>query len=668
MKIIQSVIVLATLGLLLFACKGSYQANRTSVASLQPPVGAHFPWRELGLTERQAATHLLDRFTYGARPGDIDRVLVLGPEKWFAQQLAGTLPDDELDRRFTPFKTLKMPDEEIAMKYPNPGQILAMAYRDGVVSRRDTTLANVDVQQKVQAYYQDRGYHPPRELLGELMAQKLFRAVYSENQLREVLTEFWLNHFNVAITNNQAREHVLSYERDAIRPHVTDNFRMLLGATAKHPAMLFYLNNAQSTSPDGTPTTMSVAVEKYRKTGGIAGLFVRPRVEQSMRDYQQVQQQTEQQMAQLPAEFRPRKGINENYARELMELHTLGVDGGYKQQDVVEVARALTGWTAYPTGPQAEQARDRLEKRKDSAKNAGFVIDGLFLFRADAHDATEKTILGVKFPAGGGEEEGERVLDMLSQHPATATFISRKLAVRFISDHPSDEVVARLAQIFTRSNGDLKAIMWAIAQSPEFWSNEAVHAKIKSPFELTAGTLRALDVDIRRPRPLLEWIAKMGQPMYSYQAPTGYPDRAEFWINSGSLLHRMNFGLNLTMGKIPGMRINLLKLNQNREPESSEAALRTYTALLLPERDIDETVNRLLPMIQDSQLAEKVSAAAPKRTDDNRTEEMMAPELAQPRNNRAAQANQIEPSVVNGPQSLAQVVGVILGSPEFQRR
>ncbi len=658
-----------SLTLLIVGCKSSNETSRAVVHAISPPPGIHLPWREAGLTEREAAAHLLNRFTFGPHPGDIDRVVKVGLEQWFAQQLSGNLPDDELNRRFEPFKTLKMTDEKIALAYPSPGQIFAMAYRDSIVSRRDTTLDRADVRQKVEAYYQDKGFRPPRELIGELMVQKLYRAVYSENQVIEMLTDFWFNHFNVSIIDNQARTHVLTYERDAIRPNVTGKFRNLLGATAKHPAMLFYLSNAQSTSPEGTPTTMSVAVEKYRNIGGVLGWFVQPRVDQAMREYQQGQQQAQRELQQLPPEFRPRRGINENYARELMELHTLGVDGGYTQQDVVEVARAFTGWTVYPMGPQAEQARERIEKRREGAKNAGFVFDGSFVFRADAHDATEKTILNAKFPAGGGVEEGERVLDMLSRHPSTAKFIARKLAIRFGSDHPSQALVSKLAEVFLKADGDLIAMMWTIVESPEFWSKEALRAKIKSSFELTASTLRALDVDIRRPRPLLEWIAKMGQPLYAYQAPTGYPDRAEFWINSGSLLHRMNFGLNLALGKIPGMRIDLLKLNQNHEPESPEAALKTYAALLLPERDISETVNRLLPMIHDVQLVEKVSEAAPKPSEKVRANEMTMDEQLAPQNRRPQQrVDQIDPSTVIGPTSLARVVGVIIGSPEFQRK
>jgi uncharacterized protein (DUF1800 family) len=416
-----------------------------------------FPWKAAGLTEREAAAHLLNRFSYGPRPGEIDRVLKMGLERWFERQLAGRQAEPRL-KRLDALPALSMPADEMARTYrPRTG---------------------------------DRS---PRELVGQLRTQKLWRAAEAENQLTEVMTDFWFNHFNVSLTDNQARGFVLSYERDAIRPDSLGGFRDLLGATARHPAMLLYLDNARSAAPD--PTT--------------------------------------------PRKGRQPQGLNENYARELLELHTLGVDGGYTQDDVIQVARAFTGWTLAPPG---------LRRRG--------VVGGELLFRAGWHDAGEKVVLGRKLPAGRGIEDGEEVLDLLARHPATARHIASKLAVRFVADEPPRALVDRLAGVFQRTGGDTREMLRAIARSPEFWSRKAVGAKIKSPFELAASALRLTGGRIENPRELLGWITRMGQPLYACQSPAGFPDRAEAWINAGALLQRMNFGVQLAAGRIDGVDID----------------------------------------------------------------------------------------------------------------
>jgi len=612
------------------------------------------PYQEAGLTHKQAAAILLDRFAFGARPGEIDRVVAQGLENWLEEQLSGNRPEHELVGRLAPLKTLTLSGREIATTYPGPGTVRAQAIREGVISRNDPPTDRAGTRQKLQTFAQNKGYRPQRELTEELMAQKLLRAVYSENQLTEVLVDFWYNHFNVSITNNRARPFVLSYERDAIRPHVLGDFRALLHATAKHPAMLLYLDNAQSTASDGTTTTMSQTTKRPGNHSPIRGGMPR-------REGSQTREETSKGRPSLQ-----QRGINENYARELMELHTLGVDGGYTQQDVIEVARVFTGWTVLLPGPR----RERLQKHLTRANGLGFVEDGDFLFRADTHDATQKIILGETFPPGGGMEEGERVLDMFARHPATGRHIARKLAVRFVSDRPAASLVERLTQQFQETAGDVRALIRTIATSPEFWQEAARRSKIKSPFELVASALRALQADVEQPRPMLEWIARMGQPLYAYQAPTGYPDRAEAWVNTGSLLNRMNFGLHLAPGRIPGIAFDLPTLNGGREPESVEAALATYAALILPERDLTETLRLLTPVARDLSFAQKVDKAARRETE-------VSPEAPSVLRDQSAgvvddderpSAPVREGSTVTMPTPLAHVVGVILGAPEFQRR
>ncbi len=656
---------LALLFTAIFLCLNftSVSPNRISTT---PPASLKLPYAEAGLTKRQAAAHLLDRFAFGARPNDIDKVVEMGLENWLMAQLNNAEPSPKLNEKLAAFKTLTMPASEIAALYPNPGILLAQAYKDGVISKSDTAGANrAELRRKVLEYYKKEGVRPQRELIQELLSQKLLRAIYSENQLAEVLTDFWFNHFNVSITKNQAKGFVLSYERDAIRPFVFGKFREMLGATAKHPAMLLYLDNAQSSAPEGAQTTMTQTLNRYRKNPIAAR-----RIDDAIAKNDAMNKEMQNEMPELLKQFIPKKGINENYARELMELHTLGVDGGYAQKDVVEVARALTGWTVFPRGKRAEKLRERLER----GKAVGFIQEGEFLFRADAHDAGEKTILGVTFPAGGGKEEGEKVLDMLAAHRSTATFISTKLAKRFVSDAPPKSLIEKLSRTFLETNGDLKAMMKTIAESPEFWSKDARRVKIKSPFELTVSALRAVDADVSNTRQVSRWIEKQGQPLYAYQAPTGYPDRAEAWINTGSLLNRMNFGLNLALGRIKGVKLDLSALNKNREPESAEDALKTYAALLMPERDLSETLRLLTPVIRDPQFAEKIARAIPPAQpskkpamqsldglpfDEALIREFLADDDSTDEPTQAMTSKEAE---------LANIVGTILGSPEFQRR
>ncbi|HEX8607897.1 MAG TPA: DUF1800 domain-containing protein, partial [Pedobacter sp.] len=477
-------------------------------------------------------------------------------------------------------------------------------------------------------YRQSKGFGQEQELLRQFINQKVLRATYTNNQLHELLTDFWFNHFNVSLTKNQCAAYVPAFERDVIRPNVTGKFATLLIATAKSPAMLIYLDNYTSSGKPVVNTDMD------RMQMGMANL--KPKQAKALQPKKQG------------------SGLNENYAREVMELHTLGVDGGYTQGDVTQAARVLTGWTLTPLGEDGGYGaayKKVIEKIGDAnlAKN-GFVKDGDFLFVPTRHDNEEKTVLGKKFAANGGYEEGVELLNMLAHHNATAKFISRKLATRFVNDQPDPKLVDKMAKTFLETDGDIKQVLIAMVTAREFWSSKSLREKTKSPFELAISAVRGLGAQITQPYQLYNWINKMGQKMYYYQAPTGFPDRGQYWINTGALLNRMNFGLALAGQRIPGVKINLLALNNNHEPESSEAALGTYSKLIMPERDLSKTIERLTPLLNDPQLTVKVAKAADKTPVPQ--EKVNSTGSAENRNNNM----------------LAQVVGVIIGSPEFQRK
>ena len=342
--------------------------------------------------------------------------------------------------------------------------------------------------------------NPQQAVLAELVEAKLLRATYSTHQLEEVLVDFWLNHFNVFSGKGQVRMMLTSYERDAIRPHILGRFQDMLVATARHPAMLFYLDNYQSQAP--------------RDNNG--------------------------QLVVVGAATATRPGINENYARELMELHTLGVNGGYTQKDVIEVARAFTGWTIF-----------------DPARI------GEFDFNPQMHDRGEKVVLGQTIPRAGGEGDGLRVLEILARHPSTAQFISRKLAQRFVADDPPKELVDRVAATFQKTNGDLRAVMETLLLSREFLSEGAFQAKTKSPLELVASSLRAFNADMTDTTAVAQRLTDLGQPLYGKTEPTGYPNTGELWTNSAGLLGRMNFATALAAGQIAGVKITTETLPAN---------------------------------------------------------------------------------------------------------
>jgi uncharacterized protein (DUF1800 family) len=587
------------------------------------------------LTEEQKIIHLLNRAGFGPGPGDIEKVKRLGIDKYIEQQLhPERLDDRRIEARLSGFQSLKMSIAQLYEKYPAPNMIareLGLEPRaqnpqnprpdqEGELSEQQQR----EMRRKIFDHYAKNGLKPPQALLQELQAQKLLRAAYSERQLQEAMVDFWFNHFNVFYGKGADRWLTTDYEMGAIRPHSMGKFKDLLLATAKSPAMLFYLDNFQSSSPDA----------------------VRPgRGRQFLRRQQ------------IPEQLRNRKpGINENYARELMELHTLGVDGGYTQKDVQEVARAFTGWTI-------DQPRR----------------SGQFVFRPWMHDREEKVVLGQRISPGGGIEDGEKVIEILSRHPNTAKFISTKLVRRFVSDSPPQPLVDRVAGVYMKTGGDIREMLRAILTSPEFFSAQSYRAKIKSPFELAVSAIRALGADIAGTQQLAQFVAKMGQPLYLYQAPTGYPDRAEQWVNTGALLERLNFGLALSTNRLRGTTIDLKRVAPDLDKASRGQTLQRAITLLLNGDVSAETRAVLNKQMKEGvqvkgELGQVPRAQASEEQNDP-GDAMIANARAERRlenrRGRLLGLNNLptrQPELSPAEAEVAKVFGLVLGSPEFQRR
>jgi len=491
------------------------------------------------LTERQRVLHALGRLGYGPRPGDVEAVERMGVAAWIEAQLAPErLADPAVEARLARLGVPTMSPRALMDAYPPPN----LTRRQGMEMRPERT---------------------PQRLIGELQQARVLRAVYSERQLLEVMVEFWLNHFNVFAGKGTVRYYLPAYEREAIRPQALGRFRDLLGAVARHPAMLFYLDAWLSVAPD-------------------ARLGER------------------------------RSGLNENYARELLELHTLGVDGGYTQADVVAVARAFTGWT--------------IDHPRPGHPRSG----GGFVFDPRAHDRGPKTILGQAFPAGGGREEGERVLDLVAWHPATARLIATKLARRLVADDPPPALVERVAGVFQETGGDIRALVRAVVRSPEFFSEAAYRAKVKTPLEFTASALRALGADTNAGLPVQRALLGMGQPLYAAQAPTGYADRAEAWTSPGGLLARLNFAHALAANRLPATSVDL-------------------EAIVGGDADPEGIADRLILALLGGEVSPETRA-------------VLGDALREPAVLRATLDDPVAAPDVS------KIAALVLGSPEFQRR
>jgi uncharacterized protein (DUF1800 family) len=431
--------------------------------------------------------HVLNRLGFGPSPRDVKRIRDIGVATDIDEQLRPeSLPDTTMAARLAGFDTLAMSSRELAARYFAPAQLERRR-----AQRRNAMQPAADEFARSPAARRDMRpddalelMQSQRRVLTQLAQQKILRAIYSERQLNEVMVDFWFNHFNVFAGKGQTRNYLTEYERDVIRPLAFGKFRDLLGATAKSPAMLFYLDNWRSAVPEDAPAL---------------------------------------------AQRRPR-GLNENYARELMELHTLGVDGGHTQKDVQEVARAFTGWTI---------ANPRL--------------GGGFKFDRRMHDDGEKMILGHRLKPGSGQRDAETVLDILAAHPSTARFIATKLVRRFVADDAPPALVERAAARFRQTKGDVREVVRTIVTSPEFFAEGAYRAKVRTPFEFVAAALRATSADAASAMALVQALRELGMPLYQCQPPTGYADRADAWVNTGALLNRMNFALQLVGGRLRGV-------------------------------------------------------------------------------------------------------------------
>jgi uncharacterized protein (DUF1800 family) len=613
------------------------------------------------LSEDEAVLHALNRLAYGPRPGDVEHVRQMGLAKWIDQQLnPNSIDDHVVEARLANYPTLHMSTGRLMSEYPRPNQAeLARqqaAQREGrpgqparsrpdaaaeVVAKdskvdqrpapdkeqiadtsaatagqaapenpdapapmkqpaadnppsaqvkpKDALLGGGDPNQFPRAVAEDS--KRPQRIIAELSMAKMTRAIYSDRQLDEVMSDFWFNHFNVFAGKGQDVWMLTSYERDVIRPHALGKFKDLVTATAKSPAMLFYLDNWMSADPRAAERLASQRAARQNRRRGPFSLGM-PSPQRNPQQQGQGQ----------------RRGLNENYGRELMELHTLGVDGGYTQKDVTEVARCFTGWTLR-------------EPRRNPE----------FYFEDRLHDPDPKHVLGKTIHAGG-VKDGEAVIDFLVHHRSTAKFVSTKLARRFVSDNPPPALVERMAKTFQSSDGDVRAVLKTMIYSPEFWSRDAFRAKIKTPFELVVSATRAVGADVSIPLPLVMWVARIGQPLYQCQPPTGYSDKAEAWVNTGALLNRLNFSLALASNRLRGSRTDLTPLFGKEAMNDPKAALDGAVLAFLGGQAMPQTVETLQKQLDNPQV--------------------LRASLDDP-------VKQVDTGLV---------AGLVLGAPEFQRR
>jgi uncharacterized protein (DUF1800 family) len=658
---------------------------------------------ELNSDER--ILHALNRFTFGPRRGDQEAVKAMGLDRWFAQQLhPGSIDNSALQARLADYPAMQWSSEDILARLPSgaiirqiidgkaampsagavhsvySNQVARVTYRreldklkqqaaapnamtapnamaanaaqpaepqiepgfvDSILAlppsqrvqalvafpqprfdaflkslkgpQRATLLAGLspDLKETVGALE-----NPEKVVVDELLSQRLTRDIYSETQLQEVMTDFWFNHFNVYLRKDEATPYYLvPYERDVIRPNSLGKFEDLLEAVAHSPAMLLYLDNSQSTGPDSASAekAMQAAAKKGNKKA------------------------------------KP-EGLNENYARELMELHTLGVNGGYSQADVIQAARILTGWTI-----------DRPQR------------GGGFKFDANRHEPGTNKVMGKKFK-DKGEQEGRELLHFLATRPATAKFISRKLAIRFVSDDPPQSLVDRMAKTYLHSDGDIAAVLETLYRSPEFWSTNTYRAKIKTPLEYVVSAARASDANITSMQPLMNALRDMGMPLYGSIPPTGYKWDAADWVSTGALVNRMNFALSLTANRLNGITTkwpeptNAISLAapqpdaQKMSPESEEARLES----LLVSGGISETTRTAVLQQFEAQSAQAEPTVPDMTAQAERLRTGGKQVVAMPSVFRA-QPNHLPPAqpIEKQDQLLA---GLLLGSPEFQRR
>ena len=653
------------------------------------------------LTEDQKILHVLNRLGFGARAGDVERVKQNGINKYIEQQLNPvSITDAATQAKVENFNVLKMSNEELFTKYPNPGAVLMAVAQNNGLNRRDlqgiranqnnqkkdeqllgetiekkaNNLSEADQQkyrQEIAAYYREYNLGRPQQITQQLNASRILRAVYSERQLQEVMVDFWTNHFNVFANKAATRWFLPEYDRDVIRPNALGNFKDLLTATAKSPAMLFYLDNFQSVSPNAQLNQNQNRRLNQMRRANQNNQMNPERREQLKRQYglsdAELDARIRQNQQNQKQPKRMERGINENYAREIMELHTLGVDGGYTQKDIQEVARALTGWTIIDARGYrrafANMANGTEDKRVTRlARLAGLpenAESGTFFFNERVHDKGEKTVLGQKI-SEGGIKDGERVLDLLVNHPSTAKFIARKLAVKFVSDNPSEALVNNVAKAFHDSKGDIKTTLRALFADKEFFAPENYRAKIKTPFEVLASAMRAVGADTNGLQ-IQVMLQKMGEPLYGYQAPTGYPDTAEDWVNTGALLERLNFAVALASNRIPGTQVNLKKFESTDKTRILDESI----SAVLDGEISPNTKAMLLKQLEQPLIEPKLDTNFD--SDDAMENQAMMPKQGGGggRNRQNRQARLLAPS---GNPEVFKVVGLILGTPDFQRQ
>jgi uncharacterized protein (DUF1800 family) len=504
-------------------------------------VSAHQAGWGGSLDPERKVVQLVSRITFGPRPGDLDRVRHKGLNAFLDEQLhPERLDDSALHARLANLPTLSMSTGELMRKYPAPNQFQQARMRMEMEStgQQELTASHAATAPGMEGMSSTQASDTSQEVVAELGREGLLRAVYSQRQLEEVMVQFWMNHFNIFAGKGPDKWMLTSFERDTIRPHALGKFEDLLVSTARSPAMLFYLDNWMSSAPGSNPEPLlgrEAFGAGWRRFGGglMPAAFAAgdsgPRF-----------------LNKAGAPNGQKRGLNENYGRELMELHTLGVDGGYTQQDVTELARCLTGWTVRRPREEAE-----------------------FFFNPNIHDDAPKTVLGHKIAGGRGVEDGLDALHILATHPSTARFVSLKLCRRFVADNPPISLVERASNDFANTNGDVRAVLKTILSSPEFYSEAAYRGKVKSPFEMAASTLRAFDAETDAARPLIGLMARMGEPPFRYQAPAGYADLENTWISSSSLLARLNFATTIVSNRIPGTRIDFASATGNVESPAS---------------------------------------------------------------------------------------------------
>ncbi|MGI8545934.1 MAG: DUF1800 domain-containing protein [Gemmatimonadaceae bacterium] len=620
-------------------------------------------------TADQQAMQVLNRLAFGPRPGEAADVRKIGVDRWTEQQLQPEhINDAPMDQLIARYPMLAQSQPELAAQYA----VAQKERREIKREKADTTgqaaapvAGNVDVAALKQIQKQRV------QLVGELSSARIARAVASNRQLLEVMTDFWENHFNVYARKNAIEPYYLADYDRTIREHAFGKFRDLLGAVAHSPAMLVYLDNAQSRANPGQPTLPAQRAQGFMARGerGGRGLDVEEVIRRRNLNSQQATQ-----LRQFAANAKKNGGLNENYGRELLELHTLGVDGGYSQQDVIEAARALTGWSV-----------------RFPAQGGGFV------FRPEWHDAAAKTFMGHQLPAGRGEADGEQILDIVARSPATAHFIALRLAQRFVSDSPSTALVNRAAQRFLSTDGDLREVVRIIVTSPEFFAATAYHSKVKSPFEVAVSAARALGAQADTTPITAIAVAYLGEPIFGHQAPDGWPETGGSWMNTGAILNRINFGMAVAANRLPGASFQNLPGADSLMAAPRTQQVDAVVASILGGAVSPDTRKILVsgdhPLAQSAaqQAAEQQTAAstanaagasdmaatsAPTSMTDmnaNAGADGMAPRVKGAGKQglnlgiRGAGRNGIvgAPPQLTG---LAQVVGLALGSPEFQRR